>query len=273
MGDIYNPAWRQLYIAMYARPSDSRVYGTMDVDFENARECIRQHADRGIKLTPMHLVIAALGRAIREDCPEFNCMIVRGRAVPRDGVHVSVAVSISGARGTSMTRVRDVDRRSLAEIAEDVRERAHDERSEAGTGDTAKRQSIGAVPWPLRRWLVRFVTYLLTEWGVDFPRFGITRETFGSALVSNIGTLGIDNGLLALMPVARVPVAVAVGQVVQKAKVVDGKVVARWTLPLAATFDHRLVDGAMIARIISSVRRRLEEPASLERPPAVAASG
>ena len=47
--------------------------------------------------------------------------------------------------------------------------------------------------------------------------------------------------------------------------VVDGQVVARWVLPVSATFDHRLVDGAMIGRFVNGVKRRLEEPTSLEK--------
>lgn len=271
MGDIHNPAWRQLFIALYSRPNDSRVYGTMDVDFEDARHFIRRHAEQGLKLTPLHLVLAAIGRAIREDCPGMNCLIVRGRAVPRDGTHAAVAVALPGDRGAAMTRVTDIDRKSLAQIAQDLRSRASEERSQGGTRETGNRLSIGVVPWPLRRWLVRFLTYLVAEWGLDAPWFGITRETFGTVIVSNIGSFGIDNGFLGLLPIGRVSLAVAVGEVAQKPRVVDGEVVARWTLPLTATFDHRLVDGAMIGRLVGSVRRRLEDPVSLEKPPALAA--
>lgn len=265
MDDRYNPPWRTLYTALYARPTDSKVYGSMDIDFEAALEFMDRQEGQGLKLTATHLVLAAIGRTIAEDCPELNCMIVRGKAVPRDGIHVSVVVAIADSRGTAMTKLENVDQMPLSEIAAKTRERAKQERSTEGGKDTGKRQSLASIPWPLRRWMVRFMAYLLTEWGVDMPWFGVTKDSFGSVLLSNIGSFHIDNGLLALLPVARVSVAAAIGRVSQKPMVVDGQVVARWVLPVSATFDHRLVDGAMIGRFVNGVKRRLEEPTSLEK--------
>jgi ubiquinone/menaquinone biosynthesis C-methylase UbiE len=264
--DFYNPPWRQLYGAVYSRPSDSKIFGTLEYDFTAARAYIDARTSDGLRLTPTHLVIAALGRTIAADVPEINCVLQRGRAVPHDGVHVAVAVSIPDARGTTTILVRDANRKSLEEIASQVREDATGERDESGGADTRSRQSAGRIPWPFRRLLGRFLTFAVTEFGLELPRVGLRRDSFGSVLLSNIGSFGLDTGMLALLPIARIPVAIAMARIQDKAVVRDGQIVVRPILTLTGTFDHRLLDGALIGRLAGGVRRRLLEPKLLESP-------
>jgi pyruvate dehydrogenase E2 component (dihydrolipoamide acetyltransferase) len=47
--------------------------------------------------------------------------------------------------------------------------------------------------------------------------------------------------------------------------VVDGAVVARPTLVLGLSFDHRVVDGAAGARFLDTLASLVEEPAGLVR--------
>jgi len=264
--DFYNPPWRQLYGAVYSRPSDSKIFGTLEYDFTAARAYIDARAAEGLQLTPTHLVVATLGRTIAADVPEINCVLQRGRAVPHAGVHVAVAVSIPDERGTTTILVRHANQKSLEEIAAQVREDAAGERGESGGTDTRSRQSAGRIPWPLRRLLGRFLTFAVTEFGLELPRFGLRRDSFGSILLSNIGTFGLDTGMLALLPIARIPVAVAMARIQDKAVVRDGQIVARPILTLTGTFDHRLLDGALIGRLAGGIRRRLLEPKLLESP-------
>ena len=89
----------------------------------------------------------------------------------------------------------------------------------------------------------------------------------GTAFVSNVGTLGLDEAFLAPLPFARTPVYLAVGTVQDRAVVVDGEVVARPVLVLVATADHRIVDGVHAGRMATVVREHLlhTHAAQLER--------
>ena len=90
----------------------------------------------------------------------------------------------------------------------------------------------------------------------------------GTAFVSNVGTLGLDEAFLAPLPLARTPIYLAVGTVQQRAVVVDGLVVARPVLVLVATADHRIVDGAHAGQVTTIVREFLAHPERLDHPPA-----
>jgi pyruvate dehydrogenase E2 component (dihydrolipoamide acetyltransferase) len=51
-----------------------------------------------------------------------------------------------------------------------------------------------------------------------------------------------------------------IGRIQEKPAVRDGEVVVRRILPLALSFDHRVVDGAEAARFLNTVIARLEDP-------------
>jgi len=53
---------------------------------------------------------------------------------------------------------------------------------------------------------------------------------------------------------------VVVGRLEQVARVIDGKLAIRPMLPICFTFDHRVIDGVGCARVMNSIRSRLETP-------------
>ena len=85
-------------------------------------------------------------------------------------------------------------------------------------------------------------------------------EMVGSTItVSNFGALGLDAGT----PMINAPEAaiVGVGAIRQRAVVVDGEIVARPTVTISCTFDHRVADGAEVGAFLSTLRSLIEEPA------------
>jgi pyruvate dehydrogenase E2 component (dihydrolipoamide acetyltransferase) len=51
-----------------------------------------------------------------------------------------------------------------------------------------------------------------------------------------------------------------VGRIEERAVVRDGRVVAAATMPLALTFDHRVIDGDMGLNFMLALRESLEHP-------------
>ena len=117
-----------------------------------------------------------------------------------------------------------------------------------------------ALPWMLR--LTRFLAYQLN---LDLRAAGLPRDPFGSAMVTSMGMLGVETAFAPLYPMGGPPILVTVGAV-KKRPVVDedsGEIVARETLRLAGTFDHRLMDGYHLAKLSADLRKILEQEIDL----------
>jgi pyruvate dehydrogenase E2 component (dihydrolipoamide acetyltransferase) len=83
----------------------------------------------------------------------------------------------------------------------------------------------------------------------------------GTFSITNVGVIGGDLAT----PIINYPEAaiLATMRIADRARVVDGAVVVRKTLPLCLAFDHRVVDGAEAARFTKDLVRFLEAPESL----------
>lgn len=80
----------------------------------------------------------------------------------------------------------------------------------------------------------------------------------GTFTVSNLGMLGVDSFTAIINPPECA--ILAVGRVAPRA-VPDGeKIAVRPMMTMTLSADHRVVDGALAARFLAAVRRRLEQP-------------
>ena len=184
-----------------------------------------QIASDGGRLTPTAFVMKATVAALKE-FPRFNASIDvdAEEIVLKHHYHLGVAVDTD--RGLLVPVIRDVDRKSLRQLAVElveVSERTRDGKAE---------------------------------------REGMLGGTF---TITNPGGIGGT----AFTPIVNWPQVAILGMArtrldpVIRGDVDDHEVVARLRMPLALTFDHRVVDGAEAARFMRFLIERLESPDAL----------
>lgn len=255
------PVRRKIAVASWRPSRDGRIFARMEVDATAALAYLeRVRAQTGERVTITHVVGAALGRALRE-VDEIRARVVFGRILPLETVDIGFAVDIASGSDLAPVKVYGVDRLSPLEVARAVDAGAAGLR---GGDDTAYRRTSGLVRL-VPAWTMRPVIAAASLVAGGFGRGFLGQPGFplGTAFVSNVGTLGLDEAFLAPLPFARTPVYLAVGAIRDRAVVVDGAVVARPVLVLVATADHRLVDGAHAGQMASIVRELVTHPERL----------
>lgn len=83
----------------------------------------------------------------------------------------------------------------------------------------------------------------------------------GTITITNLGSFGVDTGTPILNP-GEVTI-VALGTIKPKPWVVNGEIRARLVTTVAASFDHRVVDGDVASKFVADVAAVMEEPALL----------
>jgi len=86
-----------------------------------------------------------------------------------------------------------------------------------------------------------------------------SRMADGTITITNVGALGIDTGTPILNPGEAA--ILAFGAIRQMPWVHEGEIQIRWVTQLALSFDHRLVDGELGARLLFDVGRVMNNPA------------
>ena len=256
--------WRKLASATWKAPKDPQIYGDLEVDagellnfVEDAREAT------GAPLTVTHMVGKALAHAFAEN-PDLNVRLYRGRFIQRDTIDVFFIVSAGEGSELSGVKVVSADEKPVVEIAKELAQRARRIRSEEDVEFGKTKQNLARTPHRLLHPMMRFAAWLTADLDLDLKRLGLPRQAFGSVMVSSVGMFGIGHAYAPLSPYYRIPYLVLVGEVVEKPAAVDGKVTIRPHVNLAATLDHRYLDGFHAARLSRSVRAYLEDPKRFE---------
>ena len=266
--DEFNTPWRVTAAAIYTTPTDSRVYGTLDIDVTDARRFLDTKRELGEKITMTHLATAVLARAVAFDVPEMNCFIRRGAVVGRERLDVMVPVSVGGDSGVTAAIIRDAHARSVSDIAREIRDKATAGRAGHENKATQNKYLLNRIPWPLRRPVFRLLKWITVDMGMEIKALGLSAHSFGSFVVSDIGTFGLNTGMTALMPAAKVPAVIVLGKMEDKPVVRKGEIVIRTMLPLTGTFDHRIVDGMQIGKLARAIKRNFRKPEWLDAVPA-----
>ena len=256
-------ARRKLAVATWRAPREGRLHGRLAVDATALVDyCARQRAQSGARVTPTLVVGMAFSRGVAQ-VPAFHHRVVLGRVVPYRTCDVAFAVDIGAGADLAPTKVSGVDRKSVIDVARELQAGA--ERLRTGQDDDL--ESVNRVARSLPSWALRPLlsgTSLLHS-GLGVSAFGLPAHPLGSLLVTSIGSGGLDEGYVAPVPFARVPLYVCVGAVADAPMALDGQVVVRPQVVITATADHRLVDGAHAATLARFVRVALADPDSLDR--------
>ena len=83
----------------------------------------------------------------------------------------------------------------------------------------------------------------------------------GTFTITNFGAIGGNFGV----PIINFPEAaiLGTGKIRELPRVVDGEIVVRRIMGISVSFDHRIVDGAEVARFMNTLKEYLENPGKL----------
>lgn len=255
-----NSPWRTVSTAVYGAPNEGKIYGTAEIDVTEAWDMVMLNRSEGRRITMTHLVTAAIGRALGWDVPEMNAFVKRGNVIQREEVIVTVAVNMHGGQEMSSIKIFDAHKKTVFQIADEIRERAAKAREGANNKTMKNKNILSMLPWPFRRPAFLLIRFLTNTLGIQVKALGLGHNAFGSILLSNIGSHGLDIGLGALFPGSKLPAVLIMGKEEDKPKVKDGEIVIRKILSLSGTFDHRIVDGYHGGMLAHHIKRYLENP-------------
>lgn len=258
-------AFRRISLGTWRTARDPTVYGSVTLRMDAALAWIAAaQAASGVRITLTHLMAKAVAEMLHA-YPEANALQRWGTLYQRgDNVvvfQVAMADPHTGKVDLSAHASRDGHTKSVFEIAQEFG--ASTQRIRA-----AKDPELERTRGLMKRmpgWLVGKVLDLLSfgmyTLNLDLSFLGLPRNPFGPVWVTNVGSLGIEEAYVPLVPYSRSPLLIAMGAV-SPSPVVDetGEIVVAQTMKLMATFDHRVLDGAHASHMIRIVRGWMEEP-------------
>lgn len=262
----FNTPWRKVASTIYKKPVDSKIFGQIDIDITELEQFISSQRKTGIKVTYTHIFTLILARCIRYKVPELNCYVRRGKIIARKNIDAMVSV-LQANGGMSSVKVPNADTLLLHELITFLQNEISTSRKGAESGAMDKKNDLLALPWPLRGWFFSIFRFITLHLGLTLPFLKLTPESFGSYVVSNIGTLGLDTGYPALLPASNVASVLVLGGIQDKPTVVHGEIVIRKFISISMVLDHRIVDASHGGKVARYLKEMVRKPEELLKPP------
>ena len=196
-------------------------------------------AERGVKLSPLLLVMKAAVVVLR-DFPKFRSSLSPegDRLIVKDYYHLGIAVDTE--QGLVVPVIRDVDRKGIFELAEEVNE----------TAERARARKLG--PDDLAG-----ACFTISSLG------GIGGGHFSPIVnAPEVAILGLSKTRISPVWEGPSPLDAHVDGESPLAEGA-GRFVPRLTLPFSLSYDHRVIDGADAVRFTSRLARVLADPGNL----------
>jgi len=261
--DHLNTEWRKVASTIYKKPIDSKIFGAVDFDVTNLELFISEKRKHGLKMTLTHFFVLTVARALKEEVPEFNVYYRRGKIVARPSIDAMVSV-LQANGGMSSVKIPNANTLNYSELVETMNHEIHKTRNgnEKGVGES--KNFLARLPWPLNKWFFSFYKMMIIDWGLSFPLLGLNPNSFGSFVITSIGTLGLDTGYPALLPSSNVAFVFVLGGIQKKPVVVNDEIVIRRMMNVSIVFDHRLADASHGARLLRFIKQQMRHPEDLE---------
>jgi pyruvate/2-oxoglutarate dehydrogenase complex dihydrolipoamide acyltransferase (E2) component len=257
-------SFRKIALGTWQTTYDPSIYGTIILRMGKALDYIaRFRARTGRRLTVSHLMAKASAMAL-EQCPEANAILRWNRIYLRQriGVFFQVLMTDEGEDKVDLSgaTLYDLERKSLLEIVDEFETKVNLVRHREDPALEKTRATFQRIPFLLLNSFLKALSFFSFTLNLDLRAFGIASDPFGSLMITNVGSLGLDTAYAPLVPFSRVPILFAIGEVKEQAFVENGRVSGEKAMSVNATLDHRVIDGFHASRIAKVLREWMENP-------------
>lgn len=257
-------AFRKLAIGSWRTTADPSVYGSLTLRMERTLEYLAAfRAATGRHLTVTHMMGKAIA-AVFTAMPDANAILRGNRLYLRKRTSVFFQVGspdpVTGEIDLSGMVLRDPADKSLVEIVDECAARIAKVKERRDRELEGTRSLLGRLPASLVGPVLRATSFLSYDLNLDLRRLGIPRDAFGSVMITNIGSIGLEEAYVPLISYSKTPMLLAVGAIEDSAVVDDGKLAVGKTMRVCATFDHRVLDGAHAAVMSRTLKAWFARP-------------
>jgi pyruvate/2-oxoglutarate dehydrogenase complex dihydrolipoamide acyltransferase (E2) component len=259
--------FRKIAMGSWRTAGDPSVYGLLEIEMSAALKFLDQinnNTDHKIGISEL------VGRAtalVLKQRPEMNGMLRLGRIYLRDSVNLFYQVNVPGAEGDPVGKanllgltIDNAEKKSLLEISRELKAKSSSIKAGKENEMTKSIRTLSIVPWQLMRLVLNLTSFLNYDLNLPLQLLGMPKDPFGSVMITNIGSMGVDTAWAPLVPYTRVPLLLTVGSIKDRPWVVAGKVEVRPVLHICCTFDHRFMDGVHAAAMTRMFLNYFENP-------------
>lgn len=257
-------AWRKISMGSWRSTGDSSVFVELDLPVHHILEKLSEREIAGFPINAVFSKLIASAVAANDLTRQINSVVRAGALFQRRNIDLFFH-AVATPDDLSGFKLHNPQLTDLRVLADEIDERVRKVRENRDPTFQQVKSLFRRIPGWLSKAaldLTGFVTYTLN---LRLTIFGVPQDAFGSVMITNVGSLGIDGGFTIIAPYTRIPCVIAICTIQKKPLVeVDSNgndlLAIRPVVRLGMTFDHRIVDGIHIAAFVNEMKRLAKEP-------------
>ncbi len=246
--------------------ADAQVYFNEDIMIRGMDEYIEKNLQKGIKLSYMDIVFAAVLRTIALR-PQLNRFAINGRIYSRNGIFLSIAIkkSLSDDAEETVLKIPFRGDESILEVKEKMEEIIRENKNIDTQNNVDKFVNLlSKIPTSVIKLAIKFIKHL-DKYG-HLPKALIDLSPFHtSAFITNVGSIGIDSIYHHLYNFGTTSMFFAMGKKKKSYVFEENEILKEKCINFAFVGDERICDGYYFASSFKLLCKYLKKPELLEQ--------
>jgi len=231
------------------------MHALIEFDVTDTRKQLRDLRKSGVNISFFSYLLFVIARVLEEN-KELNLIRKGKRIYYFDEIDIDIPVEVR-QNGIVVPRkyvVKDASRKTAEAISLEI-EKAKTDNTESGAlgeDDKWAQQWVRAMSF-LPKWMFMVVSRRLS----NNPFF--VKKRFGTTYVTSVSGFSDSPGFAVPFIAGQTrPLAFTIGNISRKPGIVGQEIKIREFLSMTVTINHDLVDGAPAARLVNSLKKRIE---------------
>jgi pyruvate/2-oxoglutarate dehydrogenase complex dihydrolipoamide acyltransferase (E2) component len=226
----------------------------IEFDVTAARKMILKKKKLSENISFNSWLIKCISRVVEEYPQIHGVRKGKRNVVIYNDIDISIMIEreVQGKKVPLPYVIRKTNEKSISEICSEIR---------SGREQSIEDEGDYVLGEKKNDFLMKFY-YLLPEfirsriWKSIIRNPYLTKQNMGTVMITSVGMLGRINGWV--IPVSVHPLCFAVGSIVKKPGVIDGRIEIREYLNVTVLVDHDIIDGAPAVRALSRLTKLVE---------------
>lgn len=259
-----DPLFRVIPLIMKER-SDAQVFYNYDVPIASIEEYIEKQREKGVRISYLHVVYAAMVRTIAKR-EKLNRFIMSGRVYKRNDIILTMMAkkSLSDDAPETSLKIKFEGNETIEEVKK-ILDREIDNfkvKEESNEQDKFVSMAAGIPFWLFKigvNTLIRLDKWnLLPQSIIDFSPF------HSSGFITNVGSIGLDSIFHHIYNFGTVGIFVAMGKRKKTYIYEDENLKEERAISFSFVLDERICDGYYFANSVRLFNRYLKNPELLD---------
>lgn len=236
------------------------IKALFELDVTNARSLIKAQKKLKQRISFNAWLIKCISTVV-EACPELHGIRKgKNKIVLYDDVDISIMIEreVEGAKVPLPYIIRKANKKSITDIQAEIR--SAQSQTINDKGDYVLGEKKNEFIMKLYYYMPSFIRRAIWKHIINSP--SLTKKNMGTVIITSVGMAGKINGWV--LPTSVHPLAFAVGSIIKKPGVVDGKIEVREYLYMTVSVDHDVIDGAPAVRALARLTNLIEKGYGLE---------